>query len=324
MDKQNGADTPPTVAIIMGSDSDWQTMRPAAQVLDEFGVTYEKRVVSAHRTPDYLFEYAAEAEKRGLSLIIAGAGGAAHLPGMTAAKTILPVIGVPVIATPLGGLDALLSIMQMPAGIGVATVSVGAKGAKDAALFAVAALATRDPLLRAKVRTSRVVAPEADGTPQTRGKVIILARNDSDVEVLRHAEDHLTKLEIPHEQIVVECSAAPGDLGLQLADLEARGTAVFIAGSHGGIDFVCEVAKTTTLPVLAVPIVSEPVKFVDDFLRPFMDMPPGLATFAIGKPGAINAALFAATIISEHQSPVWQQLHQMRADQEKRVRAMQV
>src|SRR3982750_1036369 len=104
----------------MGSNSDWKTMRPAAQVLEEFRIPYDKKVVSAHRPPDYLFDYAAKAEGRGLSLIIAGAGGAAHLPGMTASKTIVPVIGVPVVATPLNGLDALLSIMQMPAGIGVA------------------------------------------------------------------------------------------------------------------------------------------------------------------------------------------------------------
>src|SRR5207245_2110047 len=131
------------VGIIMGSDSDWKTMRPAAQVLDELGVSYEKRVVSAHRTPDDLFEYAAGAESRGLSIIIAGAGGAAHLPGMAASKTILPVVGVPVIATPLNGLDALLSIMQMPAGVGVATVSVGVTGARHAAFFAAAALSSR-------------------------------------------------------------------------------------------------------------------------------------------------------------------------------------
>src|SRR6266853_4499694 len=142
VDKKTGGGTRPTVGIIMGSDSDWKTMHLAAQVLDDFGIAYEKQVVSAHRTPDYLFEYADSAERRGLSLIIAGAGGAAHLPGMTAAKTIVPVVGVPVIATPLRGLDALLSIMQMPAEVGVATVGVGSVGAKHAAQFALAALAT--------------------------------------------------------------------------------------------------------------------------------------------------------------------------------------
>src|SRR5207253_7446285 len=121
-----------------------KTMYPAAQILGQLGLSYETRVVSAHRTPDDLFKYAEEAEGRGLSLIIAGAGGAAHLPGMAASKTILPVVGVPVDATPLEGLDALLSIMQMPAEVGVATVSVGAKGAENAAIFAAAALALRD------------------------------------------------------------------------------------------------------------------------------------------------------------------------------------
>src|SRR5438270_16535 len=136
----------------MGSNSDWKTMRPAAQVLERLGVTYEARVVSAHRTPDDLFKYAVEAEDRGLSLIIAGAGGAAHLPGMTASKTILPVVGVPVIATPLKGLDALLSIMQMPAEVGVATVGIGEKGAEKAALFAATVLASRDRRLRFRLQ----------------------------------------------------------------------------------------------------------------------------------------------------------------------------
>ena len=324
MDEKKGSDVPPAVGIIMGSDSDWQTMRPATHLLDEFGVSYEKRVVSAHRTPDYLFEYADGVEKRGLSLIIAGAGGAAHLPGMAASKTILPVVGVPVIATPFNGLDALLSIMQMPAEVGVATVSVGAKGAKDAALFAVAALATRDPLLRAKLRAFHGAPPGGVATPEAPGKVVILAQDDSEFQVLRHAEDYLLKLNVAHEKIVMGLHGAPAEMVRQLTDLEARGTAVFIAGSSCGIGFACEVAKTTTLPVLGVPIVSGSVKCVDEFLRPFLDMPPGVATFAVGKPGAINAALFAATIISEHQSEVWKKLHQMRDNQVKRVTAMKV
>ena len=120
----------------MGSDSDWKTMKPAADTLRGLGIRCKAKVVSAHRTPDDLFEYADKAEENGLTLIIAGAGGAAHLPGMTASKTIVPVIGVPVDTTPLNGLDALLSIMQMPAEVGVATVSIGPKGAVNAALLA--------------------------------------------------------------------------------------------------------------------------------------------------------------------------------------------
>jgi 5-(carboxyamino)imidazole ribonucleotide mutase len=131
----------PLVGIVMGSDSDWPVMQAAAQLLEEFGVAHEARVVSAHRTPDLLFEYAAAARGRGLRAIIAGAGGAAHLPGMLAAKTPLPVLGVPVPSRHLKGLDSLLSIVQMPRGIPVATFAIGEAGAANAALFAVALLA---------------------------------------------------------------------------------------------------------------------------------------------------------------------------------------
>jgi len=129
------------VGIIMGSSSDWETMQDAAAVLDSLGIAHEVRVVSAHRTPDLLFKYASSARERGLRAIIAGAGGAAHLPGMTAAKTSLPVLGVPVQSKALNGLDSLLSIAQMPSGIPVATFAIGAAGAKNAALFAAAILA---------------------------------------------------------------------------------------------------------------------------------------------------------------------------------------
>jgi 5-(carboxyamino)imidazole ribonucleotide mutase len=132
------------VGIIMGSRSDWPTMEEAAKVLDDFGIGYEAEVVSAHRTPDKMIAYAEAAKQRGLRLIIAGAGGAAHLPGMVAAKTSLPVLGVPVKSKALNGLDSLLSIAQMPAGIPVATFAIGAAGAKNAALFAAAILAHED------------------------------------------------------------------------------------------------------------------------------------------------------------------------------------
>jgi 5-(carboxyamino)imidazole ribonucleotide mutase len=133
----------PLVGIIMGSSSDWETMRPAAEMLERLGIPHEVRVVSAHRTPDLLFEYAASAEQRGLEVIIAGAGGAAHLPGMTASKTTLPVLGVPIASKALNGVDSLLSIVQMPAGVPVATLAIGAAGATNAALFAAAILASR-------------------------------------------------------------------------------------------------------------------------------------------------------------------------------------
>lgn len=133
----------PLVGIIMGSTSDWETMSHACTILDELKVPYEKRVVSAHRTPDLMFSYAETAKERGLKVIIAGAGGAAHLPGMVAAKTILPVIGVPVQSKALNGLDSLLSIVQMPGGIPVATVAIGKAGAENAGLLAAQILATQ-------------------------------------------------------------------------------------------------------------------------------------------------------------------------------------
>src|SRR5574338_643680 len=138
----------PLVGIIMGSGFDWSMMKAAAEVLDDFGVAYEKRVVSAHRTPDLLFEYAKSAESRGLEVIIAGAGGAAHLPGMCASQTVLPVLGVPVESRALKGLDSLLSIAQMPAGVPVGTLAIGQAGARNAALLAASILANKHPALR--------------------------------------------------------------------------------------------------------------------------------------------------------------------------------
>jgi 5-(carboxyamino)imidazole ribonucleotide mutase len=141
----------PLVGVVMGSKSDWKTLSAAARILHEFGVPFEARVVSAHRTPDLLFEYAEAAHGRGLRAIIAGAGGAAHLPGMLAAKTIVPVLGVPVNATTLQGMDALLSIVQMPKGVPVATFAIGEAGAVNAGLFAVAMLASNDAALATKL-----------------------------------------------------------------------------------------------------------------------------------------------------------------------------
>ncbi|MDW8059198.1 MAG: 5-(carboxyamino)imidazole ribonucleotide mutase [Thermomicrobium sp.] len=145
----------PIVGIIMGSRSDWETMRHAAETLETLGVPYEIRVVSAHRTPDLMFAYAAEAERRGIEVIIAGAGGAAHLPGMTAAKTVLPVLGVPVQTQALQGLDSLLSIVQMPAGVPVGTLAIGRAGAVNAALLAAAILGNKYPRIREALRAYR-------------------------------------------------------------------------------------------------------------------------------------------------------------------------
>ncbi|MEG0260541.1 MAG: 5-(carboxyamino)imidazole ribonucleotide mutase [Lysinibacillus sp.] len=145
----------PKIGVIMGSSSDWETMKHACDILDELQVPYEKKVVSAHRTPDLMFEYAETSRKRGIQVIIAGAGGAAHLPGMVAAKTTLPVIGVPVQSRALNGLDSLLSIVQMPGGVPVATVAIGKAGATNAGLLAVQILSTTDEELANRLEVRR-------------------------------------------------------------------------------------------------------------------------------------------------------------------------
>ena len=149
------ADAKPLVGIIMGSKSDFETLAPAAEILKDFGVPYEIKIVSAHRTPDWMFQYAESAESRGLEVIIAAAGGAAHLPGMVAAKTTLPVLGVPVPATMLNGVDSLLSIVQMPKGVPVGTLAIGKPGAANAGLLATAIVANKRPELREKLKTWR-------------------------------------------------------------------------------------------------------------------------------------------------------------------------
>src|SRR5947199_335202 len=151
----------PLVGLIMGSRSDWETMSHAAETLDKLGVPHETKVVSAHRTPDLLFEYAAAAQERGLEVIIAGAGGAAHLPGMCAAKTLLPVLGVPVESRALHGVDSLLSIVQMPAGVPVATLAIGRAGAVNAALLATAILARKHPAFREALARHREAQTQA-------------------------------------------------------------------------------------------------------------------------------------------------------------------
>lgn len=150
----------PLVGVIMGSKSDYETLAPCLELLREFSIPYEARVVSAHRTPDWLFEYAAGAQARGLKVIVAAAGGAAHLPGMVAAKTILPVLGVPIPATTLNGIDSLLSIVQMPKGVPVGTLAIGKPGAANAALLAAAILATQDPALGKRLQAWRAARTE--------------------------------------------------------------------------------------------------------------------------------------------------------------------
>jgi len=158
---------PPLVAIVMGSRTDWETLTPAKELLDQLGVSHEVRILSAHRVPDLLFEYIAGAESRGIQVIIAGAGGAAHLPGMIAAKTLLPVIGVPVASTSLNGLDSLLSIVQMPKGTPVATMAIGKAGAANAALFALEVLGRSKPDLLARLRAWKAARREEAAKQQS-------------------------------------------------------------------------------------------------------------------------------------------------------------
>ncbi len=162
-----GMEKNPVVGVVMGSQSDWETMRHAAEILNALGIAHESRVVSAHRTPDRLYQYAVEAEGRGLHVLIAGAGGAAHLPGMLAAMTLLPVLGVPVESKVLRGVDSLLSIVQMPKGVPVGTLAIGASGAANAALLAAAILARHDPAVREALAAFRRSQTEAVGeSPQ--------------------------------------------------------------------------------------------------------------------------------------------------------------
>ncbi|ALC92598.1 N5-carboxyaminoimidazole ribonucleotide mutase [Bacillus sp. FJAT-18017] len=149
------------VAVIMGSKSDWETMKHTCSILESLGVPHDKTVISAHRTPDYMFQFAEKAKSRGIEVIIAGAGGAAHLPGMVAAKTIVPVIGVPVKSKALNGLDSLLSIVQMPAGVPVATVAIGESGAKNAGILAAQMLAINDEVLAERIEEMRRAAQDA-------------------------------------------------------------------------------------------------------------------------------------------------------------------
>ncbi|EIN5666648.1 5-(carboxyamino)imidazole ribonucleotide mutase [Listeria monocytogenes] len=151
---------PAVIGVIMGSTSDWDTMKKACDVLDELEIAYEKKVVSAHRTPDLMFQYAEQARERGLKIIIAGAGGAAHLPGMVAAKTTLPVIGVPIKSKALNGLDSLLSIVQMPGGVPVATVAIGESGAVNAGLLAAQILSIRDDAITNRLEKRRATLEE--------------------------------------------------------------------------------------------------------------------------------------------------------------------
>lgn len=171
--KRLSADTHPLVGIIMGSTSDWETMEHAARTLKSLGVPHEVRILSAHRTPDHLFEYASTAEDRGLEVIIAAAGGAAHLAGVTAAKTILPVLGVPMESASLKGLDSLLSTVQMPGGIPVGTLAIGKPGALNAALLATAILGTKHPAFRESIRKYRAAQADqvlANSDPQGKAK----------------------------------------------------------------------------------------------------------------------------------------------------------
>ncbi len=320
----------PVVGLIMGSESDWKTMHHAAKRLDALGIEHADRVISAHRTPDHLFRYAEKAEHEGISLIIAGAGGAAHLPGMTASKTIVPVIGVPVVATPLRGIDAFLSIMQMPAEVGVATVGVGSRGADQAAIFAATILARENLPLLAKLRQQRedmhrdVPCPVNNRIRHPKHWVAVLAEDESEFSLMENATRQFEELSIPFKMRAVGQSASAESLSRVIREEEEAGAVAFIAGSGKGIDLACKIARTTLAPVFGVPIVSKPVDSIDQFVQPYLEMPSGVATFAIGRAGAINAALFVATILSLPGSDTWKALDLKRKQQVDRVLAMSV
>jgi 5-(carboxyamino)imidazole ribonucleotide mutase len=180
----------PLVGIIMGSTSDWETLEHASKTLDELNVPHETKVVSAHRTPDLLFQYASSAEQRGIEVIIAGAGGAAHLPGMTASKTVLPVLGVPVESKALKGLDSLLSIAQMPGGVPVGTLAVGKAGAINAALLAAAILGAKHPEIREALRKFRTAQTErvlANPDPKAAARALGIATAAESAKKRKHA-----------------------------------------------------------------------------------------------------------------------------------------
>lgn len=318
----------PHVGMIMGSMSDWKTMGRVADTLNALGIRNSPRVISAHRSPDTMFKYAAAAEDEGFSLIIAGAGGAAHLPGMTAAKAIVPVIGVPVVTTPLKGLDALLSIMQMPAEVGVATVAVGERGAVHAGLFAATVLALHDPRLYPALRSKRtdlvdgVEVPKGSLAQTAQPRVLILAGREADREFMHYSEEFLEKLGYSYQTRVVERDATAEQLLQLTREAERDRTSVFIAGSEEGASLAANVARTTLLPVLAVPTTHAPVESLDSFLQPLLDLPAGVAAFAVNRPGAINAALFAANILGGPGSETRRRLKQMQEEHLERVQAM--
>lgn len=318
-----GADKP-LVGLIMGSDSDWETMKAAALSLDRLGIKYSPKVVSAHRTPELLYEYADAAEDH-FSMIIAGAGGAAHLPGMTASMTLLPVLGVPVVSrsSPLKGVDAFLSIMQMPPEVGVATLGLDKEGAKNAGILAATILAHRFPHIRAKLNELDINrglmwsgASKSDG-----GVALVMASENDWEQAIKYSVDKLKRLGIRYEKFYVD--AKRGRVSAIVREAEKLGLNSFIVGASYPNSFTlpAQVAAETMLPVLSVPI-AEVVDDVNAFLNGVWKLPPKVATFALNRAGAINAALFSAAMLFDIGSPVWHGLDKMRKDQEDRVRKM--
>ena len=272
------------IAIVMGSKSDWATMQEATQILDELNVAYHVEVVSAHRTPDKLFEFAENAQKNGYKVIIAGAGGAAHLPGMIAAKTLVPVLGVPVKSSMLSGVDSLYSIVQMPKGIPVGTLAIGPAGAANAGLLA--------------------------------AQIAIVMGSKSDWATMQEATQILDELNVAYHVEVVSAHRTPDKLFEFAENAQKNGYKVIIAGAGGAAHLPGMIAAKTLVPVLGVPVKSSMLSGVDS-LYSIVQMPKGIpvGTLAIGPAGAANAGLLAAQILAGWDNALFARLQAFRENQ---------
>ena len=292
------------VSIVMGSQSDYKTMIFCQNILKKLNIKFESKIISAHRTPNRMYEFAVNAEKNGIAVIIAGAGGSAHLPGMISALTSLPVLGVPIESKKLKGLDSLLSIAQMPKGIPVGTLAIGEDGAINAALLAASIIGLSDLTVKNKLN-----------------KVSIVMGSQSDYKTMIFCQNILKKLNIKFETKIISAHRTPKRMYDFAINAEKNGIAVIIAGAGGSAHLPGMISALTSLPVLGVPIESKKLKGLDSLLS-IAQMPKGIpvGTLAIGEDGAINAALLAASIIGLSDLTVKKKLNQFRLSQSKSVK----
>ena len=316
----------PVVGIIMGSNSDWPTMRLAAEMLKLFDIPYEARVVSAHRMPDEMFEYAKTARGRGLKVIIAGAGGAAHLPGMVAAKCTLPVCGVPIPSKYLRGEDSLLSIVQMPKGVPVGTFAIGEAGATF--LPHLTGNTLEHSVLPVSLFLVNHTFCSEDNIVMTdtqKPVVGIIMGSNSDWPTMRLAAEMLKLFDIPYEARVVSAHRMPDEMFEYAKTARGRGLKVIIAGAGGAAHLPGMVAAKCTLPVCGVPIPSKYLRGEDSLLS-IVQMPKGVpvGTFAIGEAGAANAALYAVQILSVTDNALAERLAAFRREQNQKAKNMRL